>query len=131
MKKEYNNESTPKTYAIATSQVAEKPEDLRKIMLSTRNEEIIEEKDEKAFITRLKEAIGANEVKQKSISRIGQLYISLLYATDKTKRRPIKGVFKNSSDKDKVFDNLYKFKGNVLYISILHLTTISPNDDTR
>ena len=45
-----------------------------------------DDENDKTFITCLKEAVGANEVQHKSISRIGQVNLWLSYATDKKKK---------------------------------------------
>ena len=128
IKNENSNESARRSYTDAVSAGAQKPQAFHNVMLTTRNEEIVEEKDKAArasnliihgvdeggdesdttFVRTLIDVVGANSVQHKSLSRIGR-------KSSTSTKRPIIINFKSESDKDKVFENLNKLKGNETY----------------
>ena len=107
----------------AEKNTIEKPEDFRAIMLSQRNEELVEEGDraaragniiihgveengienDKTFVDILFNSIDAAEGKSKNITRIG--------VAAPQKKRPIKVTLKSETDKNNVMQNLNRLKG--------------------
>ena len=101
----------------------------RSIMMSTRNEELAEQRDKKAresniiihgkeevkeqedlvFSKDLIQSIGV-DTPIKSVSRIGR--------QENSKKRPIKIVFNSSEDREKVMENLKNLKGKEQYKGI-------------
>ena len=134
-----NNETT----TITNPNKAVVP-NFRSIMMSTRNEELAEQRDKKAresniiihgkeeikeqddsnFAQSLIQAIGVN-TPIKLVSRIGR--------QDNSKKRPIKIVFNSSEDREKVMENLKNLKGKDQYkgISITEDYTISERQMIR
>ena len=125
------------SFADAVSSGTQKPPDFRKIMMTNRNEELVEERDkaaraknliihsieekddvqDKSFIKGLLETVGASDVEPKSFARIGK---SNETTPDQAsfQRRPVVLNLKSESDKNKIFISLSKLKGNEAYARI-------------
>ena len=105
-------------------------EDFRSLMMSTRNEELAELRDKKErscniiihgkeestgqqsdvlFVNKMMEQIST-DITPKSVTRIER--------SELNKKKPIKVVFQNERDKEKVMNNLCNLKGNTEYIGI-------------
>ena len=116
--------SNSKSYAqIAGRNTIENPEEFRTILLSTRNEELVEERNrtaragniiihgvdengpenDKTFVYDLLKWIDAGEIKPKEISRIGE--------PKAAKKRPIIVTLRSEVNKNKVMLNLKHLKG--------------------
>ena len=133
-----------KTYANATSK-SDDPirsstvNDFRSIMLATKNEELVEERDrsfresnliihgveesktvnDTDFVNNLIKNVRCDGVTVKSIARLG--------SENSDKRRPIKVSLKNGNEKEQVMGNLVNLKGNDMYkkVSITEDYTVS------
>ena len=126
------------SFAEAVTSGAQTPPDFRKIMMTNRNEQLVEEKDKSAraknliihgieekddaqdknFIKGLLETIGANDIEPKSFARIGKSSEITPDTQTPLQRRPVVLNFKSENDKNKVFNNLTKLKGNETYARI-------------
>ena len=104
--------------------------DFRAIMLATKNEEMVEEADrkrrvknliihnkneltpehDKAYTQHLVKELKVGDIDVKQIERLGQ--------KDNAKKRPIKIVFNNEEDKEKVLNNLKNLKDIQIYKGI-------------
>lgn len=133
-----------KTYANVTSK-SDNPSksstvnDFRSIMLATKNEELVEERDrsfrernliihgieesttvnDTEFVNNLIKNVQCDGVTIKSIARLGP--------ENSDKRRPIKVSLNNGNEKEQVMGNLAKLKGNVMYkkVSVTEDYTVS------
>ena len=133
-----------KTYANVTSK-SDNPirsstvNDFRSIMLATKNEELVEERDrsfresnliihgveesktvnDTDFVNNLIKNVRCDGVTVKSIARLG--------SENSDKRRPIKVSLKNGNEKEQVMGNLVNLKGNDMYkkVSITEDYTVS------
>ena len=133
-----------KTYANVTSK-SDNPSksstvnDFRSIMLATKNEELVEERDrsfrernliihgieesttvnDTEFVNNLIKNVRCDGVTIKSITRLGP--------ENSDKRRPIKVSLNNGNEKEQVMGNLSKLKGNVMYkkVSVTEDYTVS------
>ena len=127
-----SNQSTineHKSYAGVASQKST-PDNFRSIMLATKNEERAEEsekkrrsknlivhgkeeqtpEEDKTFVNEMLKELQIGAINTKLIERIGTV--------DNNKGRPIKLVFHNEEDQQKVFLNLRNLKGKNLYNKI-------------
>lgn len=116
-------------------------EDFRSIMMSTRNEELAEErekkerccniiihgieesKDDEVFVKHLLQKVDEYAI-PKNITRIGR---------SENKRKPMKVVMRNEADKNSIMNNLRRLKGIVEYrgISITEDYTLSERNMIR
>ena len=107
-------------------------------MMTNRNEQLVEERDkaaraknliihgmeekdevqDKSFIKGLLETVGVSDVEPKSFARIGKSSERTPDNQASVQRRPIVLNLKSESDKNKIFDNLSKLKGNEVYARI-------------
>ena len=127
------------SFSDAVTSGTQNPPDFRKIMLTNRNEQLVEERDKasraknliihrieetddnqvKNYIKGLLETVGASAIEPKSFARIGKAKeVTPGQASVSSSRKPIVLNFKSESDKNKVFNNLSKLKGNEAYTRI-------------
>ena len=126
------------SFADAVSSGTQNPPDFSKIMMTNRNEQLVEERgkaaraknliihgieekddvQDKSFIKGLLETVGASDVEPKSFARIGKSSETKPDIQASVQRRPVVLNFKSESDKNKVFNNLSKLKGNEAYARI-------------
>ena len=126
------------SFADAVTSGAQNPPDFCKIMMTNRNEQLVEERDkaaraknliihgmeekdevqDKSFIKGLLETVGVSDVEPKSFARIGKSSERTPDNQASVQRRPIVLNLKSESDKNKIFDNLSKLKGNEVYARI-------------
>ena len=128
------------SFADAVTSGAQNPPDFRKIMLTNRNEQLVEERDkaaraknliihgieekdnvqDKNSIKGLLETVGASDVEPESFARIGKSSDKPhdIQESAQSSRRPMVLNFKSESDKNKVYSNLSKLKGNEAYARI-------------
>ena len=136
----YNTEPNNNTGQKQSNQ-ATPINNFRTIMMSTRNEELAEEKDKKlrscnviihgreennpelaedeVFVNMMLLRVGGENLKPKSMIRLGN--------PESNKKRPIKVTFRNEGDKENLMNNLQKLKGKNIYkvISVTDDYTIS------
>ena len=137
----YNKEPNENTGQVKQSNQATAINNFRTIMMSTRNEELAEEKDKKlrscniiihgreennpelsedeVFVDMMILRLGGENIAPKSITRLGN--------SESNKKRPIKVTFHNENDKEMIMSNLKKLKGKNIYkvISVTDDYTIS------
>lgn len=138
-----NNDSGKMTYATAaTTGVTSNNNSFRAVMMKTKNEELVEDRDKRLragniiihgkeevdndknhdeeFVTQLIKDIKVSSINVKSIIRLGK-------ENPTTKKRPLKISLSNEADKEKIMNNLSNLKGEEKYarISIKEDYTIS------
>ena len=137
----YEGNKDGNTQQQKINQMKNATEDFRTIMMSTRNEELAEEREKKLrscniiihgsdennpekpddnfFVNNMFLRIGLDDISPKSIVRLGN--------SAQNTKRPIKVILQSEREKEKVMSNLFNLKGKNMYkgISVTEDYTIS------